>query len=65
MNELANLVNWGTPDGKAVAEPRCPVCGDACAYVYRDKAGEIVGCDECLTHIDAWDCPECTGGDAW
>lgn len=59
---VTNLVTWGTPDGKAVVEPLCPVCGDPCEIVYRDGAGEIVGCDECLTRIDAWDCPECTGG---
>ena len=35
-------------------EPICPVCGAVCETVYKAD-GEIVGCDECLTQVDAWE----------
>lgn len=42
-----------------VVYPHCPICGAECEKVYRDKWYEIVGCDECMTAIDAWDEDEC------
>lgn len=38
-------------------EPRCPVCGAECSTIYRDRYGDAVGCDECVTAIDAWEYP--------
>lgn len=35
--------------------PRCPVCGSECEKIYRDKAGVLVGCDECMSVHDAWE----------
>lgn len=61
---VTNMVTWGTPDGKETVEIKCPVCGGyAMTEVYRNRDGEIVGCDECLTRVDPWDCPECGGDD--
>jgi len=36
--------------------PDCPICGAECdSYHVAKRSGEIVGCDECLESIDAWD----------
>lgn len=35
--------------------PRCPVCGAETDTFKRDYYGDIVGCDECVKDIDAWD----------
>lgn len=35
--------------------PRCPVCMAETDTYYRDYWGNIVGCDECIESIDAWD----------
>lgn len=42
------------PDG-----PICPICGGECEIVYKDKTGDIVGCNECLEPVDATDEEEC------
>lgn len=34
--------------------PRCPVCGEEAGSYYKDKWGNIVGCPECVTEVDAW-----------
>ena len=39
--------------------PVCPVCGEECSIVYEDANMEIVGCDECLTPVDATDEAKC------
>lgn len=35
--------------------PVCPECGEECDVLYMDASGKIVGCDQCLTEIDAYD----------
>ena len=35
--------------------PRCPICGEETDTFYRDADGDIVGCDNCVKAIDAWD----------
>lgn len=35
--------------------PRCPCCGNPTDTLYRNEHYEIVGCDNCLKYIDAWD----------
>ena len=39
--------------------PLCPVCGQECEWVFRDDAGTIVGCDNCLEELDAWEVADC------
>lgn len=38
-----------------VRHPRCPVCGDECDRFVKNIWGNIVGCDNCVTEVDAWD----------
>lgn len=35
--------------------PRCPVCGEETDTFFRNKYFDIIGCDECLKTVDAWD----------
>ena len=35
--------------------PRCPICGAETDTFYKDKNGDIVGCDECVSTCDAWE----------
>lgn len=35
--------------------PRCPCCGEECETLYRDRAGLIVGCENCMETLDAWE----------
>lgn len=34
--------------------PRCPVCGATTDTFYRNEQGDIVGCEECIHYVDAW-----------
>lgn len=40
-------------------DPICPLCGKVCNIVYKEPGGDIVGCDNCLRAVDAWECSEC------
>ena len=33
--------------------PRCPICDAETDTFYKDKNGDIVGCDECGSTVDA------------
>ena len=51
---------WDYPEpAKEEPEARCPVCGEVCGTVFRDRYFEIVGCDECVTVHDAGATEEC------
>lgn len=39
-------------DGEA---PSCPICYRETDTLYRNQDHDIVGCDNCLKAIDAWD----------
>lgn len=41
--------------------PVCPVCGCECETVYKDKYGDIFGCNECVEEKDAWNEDVCMG----
>ena len=34
-------------------EPRCPVCGEECETIYLNCYNEPVGCEGCLTQVEA------------
>ena len=44
-----------SPDGV----PVCPVCKCQCEDGYTDRDGEIKGCDECVTLVNAWEKESC------
>ena len=35
--------------------PICPICGEETDTYMRDYYGDIVGCDQCVKAVDAWD----------
>lgn len=37
------------------AMPTCPVCGEETETLYDNYDGQIIGCDNCIATIDAWD----------
>lgn len=56
---IQNMERTGTPDGKKPSYPVCPNCHQTCERVYKDKGGDILGCDNCVTEMDAYDVPAC------
>ena len=41
----------GPPPEKPL--PVCPECHEECYTYYRNRAGEIIGCENCIDAIDA------------
>lgn len=56
---IRNMERTGYPDGKEPTYPHCPVCGEECETINKNRYGEIVSCDVCGTATDAWEVPEC------
>lgn len=52
---IKSLEQRGLPTWDDGREPVCPVCGERCGTIYRDKFFDVVGCDECVTTYDAWE----------
>ena len=52
---IANMERTGYPDGREPQPPRCPVCDKECETIYKDRSGDIFGCDRCVTAVDVWD----------
>lgn len=52
---------WGHQDNPFPPDeprrPRCPVCGEECETIYR-KGNEILGCDNCIVKVNAWEWQE-------
>lgn len=51
--DITHALRTGYPRGSDPVDVRCPVCGCPAMYLYVNDDHEIVGCDECLTQIDA------------
>jgi len=43
------------PPEQQMIEPHCPICGASCDTFHVNKDREIVGCDVCLSAVDAWE----------
>lgn len=43
------------PDAPYYEVPHCPVCGCECETIYRNRYDEIIGCNECIDAVDAWE----------
>ena len=56
---IRNMERTGYPGGKDPVYPRCPVCGEECETIYKDRFGRCVGCDVCMETKDAWDYAPC------
>jgi len=52
---------WGHQDNPYPPKekfPVCPICHKECTYIYRQKS-EILGCDNCIDQVNAWEEPAC------
>jgi hypothetical protein len=52
---IRNCEETGYPDRREDREPTCPMCGRRCDTIYKDRDGDIFGCDECVKDVDAWE----------
>lgn len=52
---IQNMERTGYPDGKEPKCPRCPMCDEETDTFYKTIGAEIVGCDNCIKAVDAWD----------
>ena len=59
---IRNMERTGYPDGKEPPRPHCPVCGEECETIYRDRYGADVGGDVCVETKDAWEVSDCFTG---
>ncbi len=57
--QISNALRTGWPTGKAPDEPACPICGENCSSIFRDRWGNILGCEDCVKSEDAWEAAEC------
>ena len=52
-------MGWGVHDYPSPPPeepmPECPVCGAETDTFYRDKWGNIVGCEDCVDTVNAFD----------
>ena len=55
---VSNLMRTGLPDNQETRWPRCPICGAETDTFYRNRDREVVGCEDCLCTVDAWDYEE-------
>jgi hypothetical protein len=55
MNQYENpIITRIMRDGpEQYPAPCCPVCGQECDTFFKDRFGDIFGCDECVTRTDA------------
>lgn len=33
----------------------CPICGEECGTIYKDRNGDVFGCDNCVEIMEAYD----------
>lgn len=57
---ISTTMAWGYPEKDEPPEPRCPRCGCVCETVFLIDE-EVVGCNECVETMNAWECEECYG----
>lgn len=52
--EIERTLRTGYPHGEPIY-PHCPVCESEADTFYKNTHGDIVGCEECLHRVDAWE----------
>ena len=51
---VVNALRTGYPHGEPTY-PHCPVCDSETDMFYKDHYGDIVGCVDCMTQVNAWE----------
>ena len=52
---IQNMEGTGYPDGKEPEWPICPSCETETDTFYKDELGIIIGCENCIATVDAWE----------
>lgn len=52
VNDYPNPPDWNEPEREL---PECPICSKQAETFYRNRDFEIVGCEYCITKLDAED----------
>lgn len=52
---IENLCRTGCPDGREPEYPVCPHCGADAGTFYKNRTGEIVGCEICLHTVQYYE----------
>lgn len=52
--EIENAIRTGYPHGEP-SYPHCPVCESEANTFYKDRFGHILGCENCIDEVDAWE----------
>lgn len=53
--DIAAILRTGYPRGHEDNGPVCPICGAEADTFFKDTHGDIFGCCECVTKVDAWE----------
>jgi len=56
---IANMERTGYPYVKEPQYPVCQICGEECYTIYKDRFGNVFGCDACVVTTDAWEVDDC------
>ena len=52
--EITKAIQTGYPHGEPTY-PHCPVCDAETDTFFKDCYGTIVGCEDCLSKVNAWE----------
>lgn len=52
--EIENTISTGYSHGKP-KYPHCPVCDSETDIFYKDSMGDVIGCENCISQVDAWE----------
>ena len=52
--EIENALRTGYPHGEP-DYPHCPICDFEAETFYKDSMGDVIGCENCITEVDAWE----------
>lgn len=58
--DIRMMERYGTlhPEIDEDETPICPICGAECETAFIDSNEEALGCENCITKMDAWDAYE-------
>ncbi|MEO1815306.1 MAG: hypothetical protein ABGU93_06955 [Acetobacterium sp.] len=52
---MTNNYCFDPPDPKESKYPECPECYQECDTIFYSKKGDVVGCENCISSMDAWE----------
>lgn len=48
----------GYARAKETCYPTCPECGASVSEFYKNRDGDVVGCENCVSSVNAWEVSE-------